>query len=108
MCLAVPARVVACEGEDAVVDLLGNRLLISRVMTPTAGVGSWVLVHAGFSITELDEEAARETWDYLHAAFGEDGALAEEFNPTLGETHGAAPVLADRLRPPAPRRDGTP
>lgn len=77
MCLAVPAQIVACEGDEAVVDLLGNRLTINRIMTPQADVGSWVLVHAGFSITELDEEAARETWDYLQAALGDDAALAE-------------------------------
>jgi hydrogenase expression/formation protein HypC len=37
-------------------------------MTPDVAVGDWVLVHAGFSISKLDEAEARETWEYLRAA----------------------------------------
>jgi hydrogenase expression/formation protein HypC len=65
MCLAVPAKVVACEGNEATVDLHGNRVQISTVMTPEAGIGDWVLVHAGFSIQQLDEEQAQATWAVL-------------------------------------------
>jgi hydrogenase expression/formation protein HypC len=70
MCLAVPAQVVACEGEQITVDMQGNQLTVSKVLTPEADVGSWVLVHAGFAITQLDEQEARETWDYLQEALG--------------------------------------
>lgn len=65
MCLAIPARVIECNGDEAVVDLQGSNLKVSRVLTPEAGIGDWVLVHAGFAITQLDEDEARETWDYL-------------------------------------------
>ncbi len=71
MCLAVPAKVVACSGDEATVDLQGNTLQISRIMTPDAGVGDWVLVHAGFAIAQLDEAEALETWDYLKQALGD-------------------------------------
>jgi hydrogenase expression/formation protein HypC len=71
MCLAVPAKVVQCEGDEAVVDLQGSTLKVSKVLTPDVGVGHWVLVHAGFAISELDEAEARETWDYLQQALGE-------------------------------------
>lgn len=70
MCLAVPAKVVECEGDEAVVDLQGNTLRVSRVLTPEAGDGDWVLVHAGFAIAQLGEEEAQETWDYLQEALG--------------------------------------
>ncbi len=68
MCLAVPGKIIACDDSAAVVDLQGNRLAISTVLTPEAEVGQWVLVHAGFAITMLDERDALETWDYLRAA----------------------------------------
>jgi len=31
-------------------------------------VGDWVLVHAGFALTVIDEAEARETWEYLDMA----------------------------------------
>lgn len=77
MCLAVPGKVVECHGDEAVVDLQGNRLRVSRVLTPDAEVGGWVLVHAGFAIAQLEEQEAHETWDYLRQALGttpEDGS----------------------------------
>ena len=65
MCLAVPGKVIAQHNDEATVDLHGNRLKISTALTPDVRVGDWVLVHAGFAITQLDEQEARETWDYL-------------------------------------------
>ncbi|MCG3179477.1 MAG: Hydrogenase maturation factor HypC [Phycisphaerae bacterium] len=71
MCLAMPGQIVqaaARGGNDAVVDMNGNRFTVSTVMTPEARVGDWVLVHAGFAIAKLDENDARETWDLLREA----------------------------------------
>jgi hydrogenase expression/formation protein HypC len=65
MCLAVPAAVVEMNDDEAIVDLQGNRLTISTVLTPGVSVGQWVLVHAGFSIATVDEQDAMETWNYL-------------------------------------------
>lgn len=76
MCLAVPARITARSGETADVNLNGNRLIVSTVLTPDAAVGDWVLVHAGFAISVVDEREALETWDYLREQFAEE-ALQE-------------------------------
>jgi hydrogenase expression/formation protein HypC len=65
MCLAVPGKVIERQDDEATVDLQGNRLKVSTALTPEVGVGDWVLVHAGFAITQLDEQEALETWDYL-------------------------------------------
>lgn len=65
MCLAVPGKIIECSGEEAVVDLHGNRLRISTVLTPEAAVGDWVLAHAGFAISLIEEEQALETWRWL-------------------------------------------
>ncbi len=86
MCLAVPAQVIDCRGDEATVDLQGNTLKISKVMTPAVARGDWVLVHAGFAITQLDEADARETWDYLRQAFPD---LVEPLH--AGEAEGSGP-----------------
>lgn len=75
MCLAVPGKIIECEGDRATADLQGNRLKISRVLTPDAGAGDWVLIHAGFAIATIEEKDALETWGYLRAAY--DGDLPE-------------------------------
>ena len=65
MCLAVPAKIVELDGSSATVDLHGNRVQISTLLTPEARLGDWVLVHAGFAIQHLDEAAAAETFSIL-------------------------------------------
>ncbi|HOW19731.1 MAG TPA: HypC/HybG/HupF family hydrogenase formation chaperone [Phycisphaerae bacterium] len=65
MCLAVPGRIIETREGEAVVDFQGSRLAVSTVLTPEARQGDWVLVHAGFSLTIMPEEEARETWSYL-------------------------------------------
>lgn len=72
MCLAVPGKVIKRRGDEAVVDLLGNQLRVSTVLTPEVQLSDWVLVHAGFAISVLDEQAALETWDYLRQALGNE------------------------------------
>ncbi len=66
MCLAVPARLVTCDGATAVADLHGNQVEISTVLVPECQVGDWVLLHAGFAIQKLDEKEAEETWAVLN------------------------------------------
>ena len=65
MCLAVPARIVELEGDNAVVDALGNRFKTKTTLTPEAKLGDIVLVHAGFAITTVDEEEAKKTWKLI-------------------------------------------
>jgi hydrogenase expression/formation protein HypC len=100
MCLAVPAQITERNGDEAVVDLQGSRLRISALLTPEAGVGDWVLVHAGFAITQLDEAAARETWDYLRQALGDDFQLHD------AGTFEAGPAGEGRGRAGAPAGPG--
>ncbi len=98
MCLAVPGKVVACHGDEAVVDFQGNTLKVSKVLTPEVAIGDWVLVHAGFAITRLDEREARETWDYLRQAIGDSHAALPV--PDHSEPTPAAPPARQRGGPP--------
>jgi len=77
VCLAVPGRIIEISGEMALVDVQGNRTRISCVLTPDARPNDWVLVHAGFAISQLDERLARETWDFLDSS-GRDSAADVE------------------------------
>jgi len=65
MCLAIPARIENIEGTRATVNLSGNRSDVLVTLVPQAKVGQWVLVHAGFAITLLNEKEAKETYDLL-------------------------------------------
>jgi len=65
MCLAIPARIVELEKDIAVVDAMGNRWKAKTTLLPEAKLGDLVLIHAGFAISLVDEEDAKETWQLL-------------------------------------------
>jgi len=65
MCLAIPARIVELEGDSAVVDAMGNRFAAKTTLLPQAKLGDLVLIHAGFAISLVDEDQARETWQLI-------------------------------------------
>lgn len=65
MCLAIPARIVELKKDNAVVDAMGNRWKAKTTLLPEAKLGDLVLIHAGFAISLVDEEEAKETWQLL-------------------------------------------
>jgi len=80
MCLAIPARVIEIEGDNAVVDAMGNRFKARTTLLEKAKVGDLVLVHAGFAISLVDEEEARKTWNLI--------AEINEFNQSPNKISG--------------------
>lgn len=80
MCLAIPAKITQIdEGNMATVDILGVTRSISFDLTPAAKIGDYVLVHAGFSIEVISEEAANETLDLIRQF--PDFADADQLQP---------------------------
>ena len=65
MCLAIPARIIKLDGDNAVVDAMGNRWHAKTTLLPEAKLGSLVLIHAGFAISLVDEDEAQKTWELL-------------------------------------------
>lgn len=66
MCLAIPAKISSINDDDlAIVDILGTTREISLDLTPQAGEGDFVLVHAGFAIEVVDEQFAQETIELI-------------------------------------------
>jgi hydrogenase expression/formation protein HypC len=63
--------VVAIVGEDEFrvgeVDFGGVSRQTNLVFVPEAAVGDYVLVHVGFAIARIDEEAAKESLEALEA-----------------------------------------
>jgi len=77
MCLAVPGRVTAIDGTEefrtARVDFGGVTREACLAFVPEVEVGDYVLVHVGFAITRVDEEAARLALDALQSIDALDG-----------------------------------
>lgn len=109
MCLAIPAQITQLdEGGLATVDILGVTRSISVDLTPQAGVGDYVLVHAGFAIEVVDPAYAEETLDLVRqfpelvgeelaevsSGIGAPRATAADSAPA-GERMSAAEVLSE-------------
>jgi hydrogenase expression/formation protein HypC len=68
MCLGVPGRISTIEDgfvRMGTVDFDGSALEVCLAYVPDAGPGDYVLVHAGFALTQLDEEQAAKTLEAL-------------------------------------------
>lgn len=79
MCLAVPGQVLNIQDDTlrtATVSFGGVTKSVSLALVPEAEVGDYVIVHVGFAISKLDEEAARRTLEIYAdlAVSGSSGA----------------------------------
>lgn len=73
MCLAIPGRIESIDGKDALTRTASVRFdgAVRRVQlayTPEAAVGDHVLVHVGFAISILGDDAAERTLGLLDEA----------------------------------------
>ena len=76
MCLAIPSKIIHIDNNMAVIDVDGVKREASLLLLEDAGIGDYVIVHAGFAIQKIDEDAAMETLKFLKeaAALVEGGA----------------------------------
>jgi hydrogenase expression/formation protein HypC len=69
MCLAVPGKVVEIAGEGELrmgkVDFSGVTRQACLAYVPEVQIGDYVLVHVGFALSRIDEQAALETLQAL-------------------------------------------
>ena len=77
MCLALPARIEERDELLAWVVVGEAKMRISLIMTPEAGVGDWVLVHAGFAIRQVAQHDALETWKIIEEVESRAGGSHE-------------------------------
>jgi hydrogenase assembly chaperone HypC/HupF len=65
MCLAVPLKIISIDNKNAVAGIDGVNRKIRLDFLPDAVVGDYVIVHAGFAIEKMTEEAARENLEAI-------------------------------------------
>ena len=68
MCLAIPSKIVKIENGMATIDVDGVRRKTSLLLVEDAGVGDYVIVHAGFALHKIDEADAMESLRILKEA----------------------------------------
>ncbi len=90
MCLAIPGKIASLTGDDPItrtgkIDFGGVLKEASLAYVPEANVGDYVIVHAGFALSRVDEEEANKIFGYLR----EMQELSELDDP--GETAPAGP-----------------
>jgi len=70
MCLAVPGEIISIENADTQmpsgrVKFGGAILEVSLALVPEAKVGDYVIVHAGFALSVVDQEEAGKVFECL-------------------------------------------
>lgn len=78
MCLAVPGKIEQISGDEILsrkgkINFGGILKEVSLAYVPEAVIGDYVVVHAGFAISKVDEDEAMKVFEYLK----EMGELAE-------------------------------
>ena len=57
MCLAVVGKIVELDGNDAVVDVTGNRVkAVTVLLDDDIKINDFVLLHAGFAIAKVSQK----------------------------------------------------
>lgn len=55
MCLAVPGEIINTLGNAAKVSIMGVETIINTQLVEKAGIGDYVLIHAGCAIEKIDK-----------------------------------------------------
>jgi hydrogenase expression/formation protein HypC len=70
MCLGVPMKILSRTGDSIIAEVDGVQKEASvMLLADEVAVGDYVIVHAGFAISRLDEEYARETIRLMKEVF---------------------------------------
>ena len=70
MCLGVPMKILSIDGETVLAEIDGVQKEASiMLLAEEVNVGDYIIVHAGFAISRLDEEYAQETLRLMREVF---------------------------------------
>ena len=70
MCLGVPMKILSREGDTVIAEMDGVQREASVVLlADEVAIGDYIIVHAGFAISRLDEEYAEETLRLMREVF---------------------------------------
>jgi hydrogenase expression/formation protein HypC len=76
MCLAIPSKIIEIRGDLARVSVDGVIRETSLALLDDVKIGDFVIVHAGFAISKLDEAAALQTLEDMRQMLAADDARA--------------------------------
>ena len=76
MCLAVPSKITEINETTSIgtVDVDGVTREASLMLLDDVKIGDYVIVHAGFAISKVDQESARQTLSDLREILDNDNA----------------------------------
>lgn len=82
MCLAVPGQILSVRDGDAYmrageVRFGGIVKEVNLALVPEALVGDYVVVHAGFAISILDESEAQQVFEYVRQMDAAESSVEE-------------------------------
>ena len=77
MCVGIPMKLIAIEGEIGTVEASGVEREVGLALLEQPRIGDYVIVHAGYAIEQIDPEEAAETLALLRQA----GLLDEPGEP---------------------------
>ncbi len=83
MCLAVPSKIIEINEAIAKVDVDGVIRETSIMLLDDAKIGDYVIVHAGFAISKVDEEAALQTLEDMRNILAAESSRATGQNDHL-------------------------
>lgn len=70
MCLGVPMKILSRDGDTVLAEVDGVQKEASiMLLAEEVNVGDYIIVHAGFAISRLDEEYAQETLRMMKEVF---------------------------------------
>jgi hydrogenase expression/formation protein HypC len=71
MCLAVPAKLLSLEGDEALADIGGARTRVSVALIDNPQPGEWVVIHTGYALSRIDAAAAEQLAGEIDLLIGE-------------------------------------
>ncbi len=66
MCIAIPVKLASIEENIGWVEIGNTRRKVSLILLPDAKVGDYILMHAGFAISKVEEEEVKKLFDLLN------------------------------------------
>ncbi|WP_305046800.1 HypC/HybG/HupF family hydrogenase formation chaperone [Geoalkalibacter sp.] len=76
MCLGIPMQIQTIDGDLAVCEIDGvTREASLMLLADPVQVGDFVLIHAGFAISKLDEEDAQATIALFREVLAQGGGV---------------------------------
>ncbi|OGR27636.1 MAG: hydrogenase assembly protein HupF [Desulfuromonadaceae bacterium GWB2_53_15] len=70
MCLGVPMKIITKDGDTVLAEVDGVQKEASiMLLAEEVNIGDYIIVHAGFAISRLDEEYAQETLRLMKEIF---------------------------------------